>query len=48
MEKIAFIILGITITGIVLLLCLCCCYMASKSDAYWEEVKKGMEENDRQ
>ena len=43
MKGIITIILGILFIGIVVLLCLSSCIMASKSDDYWDELKKEME-----
>jgi len=49
MSKVLFIIIGIIITGIGVLLCFSCCYVASKSDEYWEKKKNELEnKNDRQ
>lgn len=48
MNDILFTIIGVVITGIVVLLCLSCCILASRSDAYWEEVRKELDKNDRQ
>lgn len=48
MKGIITIILGILFTGIVVLLCFSSCLLASKSDDYWEKVKKELEkENER-
>lgn len=33
----------IVIAGIVVLLCFSCCYLASKSDEYWEKLRDELE-----
>lgn len=43
MKDFITIILGILFTGIVVLLCFSSCFLASRSDNYWDEVKKKME-----
>jgi len=43
MRSIITIILGVIFVGIVVLLCLFSCIIASHSDKYWDEVKKDME-----
>ena len=45
MKNFLLTILGIVITGIVFLICLCFCYLGSKSDAYWEKVKEELEKH---
>ena len=45
MSEALLTIIGILITGIFVLLCLFSFYLASKSDEYWEDVKKRLEKN---
>lgn len=45
MKEFFVTLFGILFTGIVILLCLCSCYLASKSDDFWEELKLQMEKN---
>lgn len=45
MKSIITIILGIAITGIGILLCLCFCIMATFSDDFWDDVKRELEKN---
>lgn len=45
MKEALFILLGIVIAGIVILLCFSSCYLASKSDEYWEEIIRQLEKN---
>ncbi len=49
MKEFFITLFGILFTGIVILLCLCCCYLSAKSDEYWEKLKLQMEKkkNDR-
>lgn len=46
MKKILLTLLCIVILGIVVLLCLCSCYLADKCDEYWDKVKKQMEKKE--
>lgn len=47
MGKIIGLIIGIGCSGIAVLLCLFSCIISARVDKYWEEFKKGKEENDR-
>ena len=40
-------IIGVIITGIVVLLCLSSCILASKSDEYWQEVIQELEKRNK-
>lgn len=50
MNGIVSLILGVAFVGMVVLLCLFSCILASKSDEYWEQTKRKFEgdDNDRQ
>ena len=43
MKDFLIVFTGIIITGMVVLLCFFCCYMAGRADEYWDELKKEME-----
>lgn len=43
MNGIVGLILGVVFIGMVVLLCLFSCILASQSDNYWEEIKREME-----
>ena len=45
MKDILATIIGIVFTGIVILLCLSSCYLAGKSDSYWEDLKQRLDKN---
>jgi len=45
-AKVASIILGVLVAGMVVLLCLFSCIVSSISDNYWEEKKEELEKND--
>lgn len=46
MKSIIAFILGVTFASIVVLLCFSSCYLASKSDEYWENLKDELEKKD--
>ena len=48
MKEALFTLLGILITGIVVLLCFSCCFLASQSDEYWEKIKKDLEKKNNE
>lgn len=43
MKDFLVVFTSILITGIVVLLCFSCCYLAGKSDEYWDDFKKELE-----
>lgn len=47
MKAIIGIIVGIIFIGIIALLCLFMCILASRSDEYWEDLRKEFGENGR-
>ena len=46
MNKIVCLLLLVSSISIVVLLCFFSCYISSKSDVFWEEVKKEKEKRD--
>lgn len=45
MKEALLIILGVVITGIAVLLCFSCIYLAGQSDKYWDEIKRDLEKD---